>query len=230
MAFDTVHVLRHSQRLSRPVLRKLTALLDFGACANDVFDNSGPSRQELSANRRVLLESPIDVPVHDYWCRLRDLERGRPVISGDDQRHRSAQLYRESVVRLSLGVVAVTAWGQSSIDDGIEATHRDEDIETLFRMVMLCQIIDDVLDYSKDLRRRLPSFVTAHVSPVRALALTSTAATQYATGVGHSPRVLPFRIAVSGMSAFASVLILLGSWRQRSASWLRRAFPQSDPG
>ena len=59
-------------------------------------------------------------------------------------------------MRLSLGMVASTALGYPSLEEGIQATHRDDDLRIVFRIVMLCQIIDDVLDYSKDAAAGLP--------------------------------------------------------------------------
>ena len=39
----------------------------------------------------------------------------------------------------------------------------------LFRLVMLCQVIHDVLDCSKDLATGVPSFMTGHDSQRRAI-------------------------------------------------------------
>jgi hypothetical protein len=54
MAFDTVHVLRNSRRLSADTMQTLASLLDFGACENDVFDGKDVSRHEHRATRRLL--------------------------------------------------------------------------------------------------------------------------------------------------------------------------------
>jgi hypothetical protein len=215
MAFDTVHVLRTSRRLSSHTLETLAALVDFGACANDFFDDHVFSRQEYRATRRLLDQSRTSVAVNEYQCRLRDLENRRPSPGGDVRRHREAQAYRESVIRLSLGVIAATALGDMTIEDGIQATHRDEDLETLFRIVMLCQIIDDFLDFTTDTDRGLPSFLTSHASQPRALSLTADAARRYADrgGLPSSPHTFPFRVALWGVSAIARVLITFGHGR-----------------
>ena len=162
----------------------------------------------------------------DYMSRLRDLENRRPSPSGDARQHKKAQAYRESVIRLSLGMIAATALGNLTIDDGIRATHRDEDIETLYRIVMLCQIIDDVLDFTTDTDDRLPSFLTAHASPSQALALTSDAATCYADSgdLPSSPHLFPFRIALLGVTVFAKLAIVFGQWRLRIPS-IRKQSP-----
>jgi hypothetical protein len=215
MAFDTVHVLRYSRRLSSRVLETLAALLDFGACANDYFDDHEFSRQEYRATRRLLHRAPAGVAVNEYWRRLRELENRRPSPGGDAGQHRQTQAYRESVVRLSLGMIAATTLGNLTIEDGIRATHREEELEMLYRIVMLCQIIDDFMDFAADMDHGLPSFLTAHASPLAASSLTSAAATRYADrgGLPSSPHVFPFRVALWGVSVLAKVVILLGHWR-----------------
>ncbi len=217
MAFDTVQVLRNSRRLSSHTFETLASLLDFGACANDFFDGNDFSRQEYRATRRLLDRARTSVAVNEYINRLRDLENRRPSPSGDVRQHRKVQAYRESVVRLSLGIIAATALENLTIEDGIRATHRDADLETLYRIVMLCQIIDDVLDFATDTDDGVPSFLTAHASPSQALALTSDAATRYANrgGLPSSPHVFPFRVALLGISALAKVAIMFGRWRLR---------------
>src|SRR5262245_11700576 len=139
MAFDTVHVLRTSRRLTSRTIDTLAALLDFGACANDFFDRHDFSRQEYRATRQLLDRALTSVAVNEYVGRLRDLENRRPLPGGDAGQHRKAQSYRESVNRLSLGVIAKAALGNVTIDEAIQATYRDEDVETLYRIVMLCQ-------------------------------------------------------------------------------------------
>ena len=66
MAFDTVHVLRNSRRLSAHTLQTLASLLDFGACANGLFDGKDFSRQEYRATRRLLDRSRTRVAVNEY--------------------------------------------------------------------------------------------------------------------------------------------------------------------
>ena len=217
MAFDTVHVLRNSRWLSADTLQTLASLLDFGACANDFFDGKGVSRQEYRATRRLLDRSRTSVAVNEYMSRLRDLENRRPSPGGDARQHRKAQAYRESVIRLSLGMIAATALKNLTIEDGIQATYRDEDLETLYRIVMLCQIIDDVFDFAADTDDGLPSFLTADALPSQALALTSDAAMRYADwgGLPSSPHVFPFRAALLGISALAKLAIMFGHWRLR---------------
>lgn len=215
MAFDTVHVLRYARRMPSDKLQNLALLLDFGASANDFFDKNSFSSQEHRVTRQLLERAKANVAIDEYMSRLRHLENRRPLLSGDSLQHRKVQTYRESVIRLSLGMVAATALNNLTIEDGIQATHGDEDLEMLYRIVMLCQIIDDVLDFAKDTRDGLPSFLTAHVSPVEALILTSEAAMRYADLVSlpSSPYVFPFRLALLVMLILTKVAIILGRWR-----------------
>ncbi|WP_299470254.1 hypothetical protein [uncultured Gimesia sp.] len=217
MAFDTVHVLRFSRRMSSQKLQTLAALLDFGACANDFYDSKDFSLQEYQATRRLLKSAQTGTVVNEYVCRLRHLEMRRSLPGGDDRLHGKAQAYRESVIRLSLGMVAATALDDMTIEDGIQATYRDDDLETLYRIVMLCQIIDDVLDFAKDKNDGLPGFLTAHASPSQALTLTSAAALRYANrdSMPSLPHVFPFRVALMGVSVLAQVSISYGYWRLR---------------
>ena len=60
------------------------------------------------------------------------------------------------VVRLSLAALAAIAFGRTEIVDGVLPA-------SLFALVMLIQICDDLLDWRKDLRAGLPTFVTAAV-------------------------------------------------------------------
>jgi hypothetical protein len=216
MAFDTAQILRKPGRLSTHTLQTLAALLDFGACANRFFDGKGFSRREYGATRRLLKRARTRVAVNEYVSRLRDIEKRRPSAGAGDWQPGTIQSYRESVIRLSLGVVAATALDMT-IEEGVRATHSDEVVEMLYRIVMLCQVIDDVRDFTSDLDDGLPSFLTAHASPSQALALTCDAATRYARqpGVPSSPHVFPFRVALLGVYALAKAAILFGQWRLR---------------
>jgi hypothetical protein len=215
MAFDTLHMLRNSKRLPVPKLRILAALLDFGACANAAFDNKDYCRKEFRTTRQTLEEAGLHSSVKEFLRRLRELERRRPSTAGDHWQFQKVESYREAVVRLSLGMVATTAMGKQCIDEGIRATYCDDDLVILFRIVMQCQIIDDVLDYSEDLEAGLPSFLTASESLPQAIKLTRLAAFGYADDrdLPQCGDVFPLRIALFLVSACAKLVILLGRWR-----------------
>jgi hypothetical protein len=137
---------------------------------------------------------------------------------GDHWQFQKVGLYREAVVRLSLGLVASTAHGNQRLDDAIRATCCDADLNILFRIVMQCQIIDDVLDYSKDMSAGLPSFLTACKSLPQAFELTRLAALGYADDrdLPRTGDLFPLRAALFLVSTCAKLVIALGQWRQRS--------------
>jgi hypothetical protein len=79
---------------------------------------------------------------------------------------------------------------------------------------MQCQIIDDVLDYSRDASAGLPTFLTASASLSEAIERTHQAAGEYARGrtVSRSDEVLPLR-AVLGIASICARLMI--SFRRR---------------
>ena len=218
IAFDTLHLLRNAKPLPMPEVRVLAALLDFGACANAAFDNKDLCRHECRETLQLLEEAGIGSSVVEYLRRLRDLESRRPLPGGDYRKFEKVRLYREAVVRLSLGMVAATANRNHYLDEAICATYCDADLNILFRIVMQCQIIDDVLDYTKDMSAGLPSFLTASKSLPQAFELTRMAALDYADG-HELPRggdVFALRSALFLVSTCAKLVIVLGRWRQRT--------------
>jgi hypothetical protein len=215
MAFDALHQLRYSKPLPVATHRVLAALLDFGACANAIFDDKPYRRQELERTRQILDEAGLHSILEDVLRRLSDLEGRRPSPFGDDRQFHEARSYREAVARLWLGTLAATAAGSRYLEEGILATHGDDVLELLFRIVMQCQIIDDVLDYSRDASAGLPSFLTASASLREAIERTHQAACEYARhrDLPRSDEVLPLRAALGIASICAKLMILLRRWR-----------------
>src|SRR5688572_24769702 len=74
MAFDALHRLRHSKPLPVARRRTLAALLDFGACANAMFDNKEYSREEMGVTRRILDEAGLNSSVEEFLRRLGEME------------------------------------------------------------------------------------------------------------------------------------------------------------
>ena len=218
MAFDMLHMLRNAKPLPTPKVRMLAALLDFGACANAAFDHKDFCRHEFRKTLQLLEEAGIRSSVVEYLRGLGDMERSRPLPGGEYWQFQKVSLYREAVVRLSLGTVAAIAKGNRCLDEGIRATYCDADLNILFRIVMQCQIIDDVLDYSKDLSAGLPSFLTASRSLPQAFELTRLAALGYADDhdLPRTGDVFALRSALFLVSTCAKLVIALGRWRQRN--------------
>lgn len=223
IAFDTLHRLRNAKPLPMLKSRTLAALLDFGACVNAAFDNKSYCSCEYRETLHLLEEAGILPLVAEYFRRLRDLESRRPSPGGDCWPE--VRLYREAVVRLSLGTIAATANVKRSLDEGILATYSDADLSVLFRIVMQCQILDDVLDYSKDAFAGLPSFLTASGSLPQAFELTRSAAFGYADdrNLPRTGRLFVLRSALFLVSSCTRLVIAVGRWRQCKAS--NAAFP-----
>ncbi len=215
IAFDTLHVMRHARPMSQDKLTALAALLDFGACANAALDGKHYCRTEYDENWQKLQNAGLELLVDDYLSRLRNLEIQRPSPGGDDQRFGEIRTYREAVARISLGLIAAATLGDadSGFHGGMvdsESFHADTELDALFRIVMLCQIIDDVIDYPTDLSAALPGFLTATASLPRALALTAQAGKEYATGITRTKTgaIFPLRIAL----ILVSVITRLITW------------------
>ncbi len=217
MAFDIVHTLRTSQRLRIERVRNLAQLLDFGANANAALDGKRSRPDELNRSRRMLDDTAMSATVDEYWSRIQELEFRRPSAFGDRSQCRNVRRYREDVVGLSLGVLATAAYGYAHVDDGVRAIRTDEGLQLLFRIAMQCQIIDDVMDFSKDCAQGLPGFLTASESLLESFQLTYDATRCYASNDGASQKqnLFPLRIALFVVSALANLLITLGRWRQR---------------
>jgi hypothetical protein len=215
MAFDTLHVLRRGRPLPQLKRQALAALLDFGACANAAVDHKAFCQHDCRTAFAVLNEAGMRSSVAEYFGRLWELEKSRPAPCGDSSRFQKVREYREAVVRLSLGMVATAADGTRSLDEGIRATDCDTALNLLFRIVMQCQIIDDVWDYAKDSAGGLPSFLTACTSLPEACTLTRFAAAGYADN-RHLPRTaetFPLRMALVLVSACARLAIGFRSWQ-----------------
>lgn len=210
-AFDTLHTIRHGTRLPTAELKVLATLLDFGAVANAGFDHKADRRRERRVTLQLLEEAGLGPFVAEYLRRLGDLEGGRPPPGGDRAHFHEVRLYREAVVRLSLGVIATTASRDLCLDEAIEATHGGGDLNLLFRAAMQCQVIDDVRDYWADRSAGLPSFLTACESLPLALELTRQAARGYAGDrrVAPATDVFPLRAALFLVSMGSELALLL---------------------
>jgi hypothetical protein len=215
LALDTVRVLRGSQPLSRQGRKDLATFLDFQACTNMVWDRKPFCVTEYQELRRQLEKAGLGPWVTEYLRRLCELETRRPSAGGDVQRCDEVRSYREAVARLSLATVAAIATNAEGIEDGIRVTCGDRDLAILLRMAMQCQIVDDVVDYRKDLRAGLPSFLTASASIDDALASTAQAARTYGSpGRSGERSAFPFDAALTLLTAVTKVFVLAASRRQ----------------
>jgi hypothetical protein len=160
----------------------------------------------------------------EYLRRLGDLESQRPLPGGDDARFQQVVRYREAVVGLSLAMVAQAAAAaddRACLDETIGAIRRDDDLNILFRIVMQCQIIDDVLDYSKDLAAGLPSFLTAMKPLAHAFERTRSSAIAYADAgqLAWSGERFALLLALALVSGCAKIVLALGRLCHRTGQW-----------
>jgi hypothetical protein len=217
MAFDALHMLRQRAPLPMVRLNTLAALLDCGACANAAFDNKDWRRREFRRTLVLLDRAGVRAIVSEYLRRLKDLERKRPSGAREDWQFQSVVHYRESVARLSLAILATTASGARTLDEAIRATQSDADLNFLFRIVMQCQIIDDVLDYREDAAAGLPGFLTGATPLGKAFEQTRLAVTGYAD-IQDLPRTGDhslLRSVLALVSTCAKLVVVLGRFRER---------------
>lgn len=208
IALDTLHRLRHSEPLPRRRVRELAAFLDFQGCANAAWDHKAVSAAQYQAIRQQLEHAGLGSCIEAYLDRLEHLEGRRPPVGGDSRHFDDVRSYREEVARLSLGAAAAIALHSGRLDEGIRSTRCDSDVETLFRILMQCQIIDDVLDYPADLGAGLPSFLTACASLPQAMDLTALASRSYAAGSERpaADAVFPLRMALSVVTTMTKLV------------------------
>jgi hypothetical protein len=222
IALDTLHVLRHSQPLPRKRISDLAMFLDFQGCTNAAWDQKDLCEAEYQAIRQRLEKAGLGSCVEEYLSRLRELESRRPSIGGDHRRFAEVRSYREAVARLSIATAAAIALNGECFGEEIRATQCDSDVETLFRILMQCQIIDDVVDYAKDRSAGLPSFLTASASLPQAIELTAKAARSYAASPERSSGngVFPLRMALCLVTAVTKLVVRVADRRHRNARQL----------
>ena len=226
IALDTLHVLRYSQPLPRKTISDLAHFLDLAGYANAAWDHKSPCEQEYQAIRCRLETAGLGSRVEAYLGRLQELESGRPSIVSDRQRFDEVRSYREAVARLSLATAADIAFAAKHREHGgrdVRASHGDTDVETLFRILMQCKIIDDILDYTEDVSASLPSFLTAASLP-QALELTARAAHSYAEEPERSSgdAVFPLRLALRAFTVATTLIVHVAGRRHRTTRQFAR--------
>ena len=209
MAFDLLYRMRHAEPLPTPKLRVLALVLDCGACANAVFDRKPSCPENCRATLKLLNRSGMRSSVVEYLRRLRQIESSRPLAGGNRRQFHRVRMYREAVVRLSIGMLASTAAGDIGLNDGIREIDFDANLDLLFRMAMQCQIMDDAFDYSEDTVAGLPGFLTAAKSRRDSFELTRSAARVYSRSrdAAGSRGAFPLRCALMFVSACTQLAI-----------------------
>jgi hypothetical protein len=186
-AFDTAYRILHSRRLPTENVQVMSALLDLGACANRMYDRKGFRKIEFDQLREFVKTLSADSLMSDYLRRLNALENNRPSKASFNDSCKVRQ-YREDVIAVSLGVlvaVSESTWSNRciprvvSLEGGMDQLEKSESFRFLFRMAMLCQIIDDVMDYDADRKSQLPGFLTWETNLAEAIQLADSAACDY---------------------------------------------------
>jgi hypothetical protein len=209
VALDTLHVLRHSRPLPRSRIGDLATFLDFQGWTNAAWDHKDLCEAEYRAVRQRLDRAGLGVCTQEYLSRLRELESRRPSIGGDLRRFDAVRSYREDVVRLSITTAAAIALNAECLAEDIRLPPCDSDVDALFRILMLCQIIDDVVDYAEDVSSGLPSFLTAFASLPQAFELAAHAARNYGASFERSSAdvVFPLRVALSVFTVVTKLVV-----------------------
>jgi hypothetical protein len=220
VAIDTLHVLRDSKPLPRKQIYELAMLLDFQAGTNAAWDDKHWCEAEHHSLRQKLDQAGLGPCVSEYLRRLGSLESRRPATGGDLLHFDEVRAYREAVVRLSLATAI--ARDTDRLDDVMRAMHDDGNVAALFRIVMQCQIMDDVVDYAEDRSAGLPSFLTACASLPQAIELTTRAAEDYGSCARSSTAslspvrtVLPLRLALRFCTAVTTFVVHVAHPRPR---------------
>lgn len=136
--------------------RAVIEAMELGAQLNDRFDGDLVESAALRARVVWFARSPHREVVRSYAKRLRRYERSRPGRCEPDPAIRH---YRENVNRLSLALLWALATGTGLAAAEAEIS-RAADLRLLFRLVMLTQLTDDVVDVAQDRQRNLPSFAS----------------------------------------------------------------------
>ena len=176
-------------------------------------------RSRVSSIREQLENAGLGLWAEEYLRRLRELETRRPPVAGGRRRFEEVRGTREAVARMSLATLVAIALDAESLEDAFQETHCDSEVEALFRIVMQCQIIDDVLDYAEDVPAGLPSFLTATASLPEAIELTAETARSYASKPHRATQksAFPLHAAASVVTAAARLVVSLAELRHRTA-------------
>ncbi len=219
IALDVLHRLRRARRLPSVTVRRLSLFLDFQGCANAEWDDKPLSRTHYDTLRARLIDEGLGPCIESYLHHLQVLESTRPAAGGTLDGFDDIRRYREAVARLSLQTAAAIALSPPSSTRIVTAADcdGDSDVDLLVRVLIQCQVVDDVLDYETDMSAGLPSFLTACAPVAQSLALTDRAVRGYLSeGLrGTGPAVFPFRVALLGSTAITMVVLRAALWRYR---------------
>ena len=149
-AFDFVYRMEFEEPLPSDSYRHLAEFLSFAAQQNRILDNK--SNEQIQVETKSYSTS--------YANELIEIETNRPEMGSDRFNPSCIQAYREQVVALALKhSFAITFGDRDWSRQSSAASHLYFD--SLFRVAMLCQLADDLIDHRRDHAMNLPSFATS---------------------------------------------------------------------
>lgn len=190
--------------------RALIDTMELGAHLNDRFDGDPHNPADFHHYISSFSRSFHRDCICSYIKRLRHFERKRPVRTASA---REVRIYRENVNRVSLATLWAIAT-QGPIDVAEREIRTAADLRILFRIVMIAQIIDDVLDIRKDRKRGLPSFATANDSNSHELFATVKSYSHPAPLGLHPHFCLHFLLRTAARSARTAIAC------RRASGWI----------
>lgn len=181
----------------------LIELMELGALMNDRFDGDDYDPAALSAGMAWFARSAHRDVVWKYARRLRQVERTRP---DPDEGMIAVKCYRESVNRVSLAALWALAYDKTLENAELDLAS-DRDLGLLFKIVMILQMIDDLMDVNTDRGKRLPSFTT--VPDVTTVRLRAQVTAYANAGQFCFDRNFCLHVTLKLMAASAHVMISL---------------------
>jgi hypothetical protein len=185
--------------------QQLAEFLSFAAQQNRILDNK--SNEQIPFETKAYSTS--------YANELIEIETNRPEIGSDRFNPRCIQDYREQVVALALKHSFAITFGDR--DWSIQSSASSKlYFDSLFRIAMLCQLADDLIDHRRDHAMNLPSFATSLTGHADPRSKFFHWIDVYSCSSPTSPRkqLRAFRWTVMGVAWLLKTLVRCMSFRQ----------------
>lgn len=190
-ALDFVYRMEFERPLPSDSYRHLAEFLLFAAQQNRILDNK--SNEQIPFETKAYSTS--------YASELIEIETNRPKMGSDRFNPRCIQAYREQVVALALSHSFAITFGDRDWARQSSAVSQLY-FDLLFRIAMLCQLADDLIDHRRDHAMNLPSFATSltgHADPEREL-LQWIDGYANSSSTSHRSQLWPLQWATIGMA------------------------------
>lgn len=156
-ALDYVRQQHSDGSLSKEQISALSDLLFQGAEFNARIDHKSIP-QPSASNTPGPSQSQL---INDYVTKIKALECDRPFPGCSSA---VVHEYRERVLVTSLGAAAAVAFRLDGVNEGVAMLDREPRLQALTAIVVMCQIVDDAIDYESDLALGLASYLTCESS------------------------------------------------------------------